>query len=332
MTISAGEMTSESAPVGEEVSGEVAGRSPWQIARSRFRRDKVSMVCLGVVIFFVLLAIVAPILAKFGAIDPYSYHSNLVTGIGSMPTGFGGGISAQHLLGVEPSTGRDLLSRVVLGITTSFIIATAATIISIGLGTIIGIISGYAGGWVDTAFGRFMDLVLAFPQLLMLLALSGPLKDRLTAMGVPSGDPVNFLYIIIVLGFFGWPYFARLIRGQVLSLREREFIEAAKSLGAKGPRIWFTELLPNIWAPILVYVTLILPQYIAAEAVLSYLGVGVTPPTPTLGNLLTSSVNFLLVDPVFFWLPGGLLVVLVLTFNLVGDGLRDALDPKSDRH
>ena len=332
MTVSAGEIELDTAAVGEEQAGEIAGRSPGQIARSRFRRDKVSMVCLAILIFFILLAIAAPILSHVGILDPYTGHPSLVQGIGSMPTGSFGGASADHWLGVVPQTGNDLLSRVIVGLTSSFIIAASATFISIFVGTIVGIISGFAGGWVDTLFGRFMDLVLAFPQLLMLLALTEPLKDRLKAMGVPDGNTVDFAYIIIVLGFFGWPYFARIIRGQVLSLREREFVEAARSLGAKGPRIWFTELLPNIWAPILVYMSLILPQYIAAEATLSFLGVGVRPPTPTLGNLLTDSVSYLLPDPMYFWVPGGLLVIVVLAFNLVGDGLRDALDPKSDRH
>ncbi|WP_137123452.1 ABC transporter permease [Segeticoccus rhizosphaerae] len=332
MTVTAGEFDVDSAIGGEERDTTIAGRSPGQIARSRFRRDKVSMVCLAILVFFILLAIAAPILNAVGVIDPDSGHPDLVQGIGSMPTGHLGGVSSDHWLGVEPQTGRDLLSRVVVGLTSSFIIAASATFIAIFIGTVVGIISGFSGGWVDTGLGRFMDLVLAFPQLLMLLALSQPLKDRLTAMGVPDGNTVDFAYVIIVLGFFGWPYFARIIRGQVLSLREREFVEAARSLGAKGPRIWFTELLPNIWAPILVYMSLILPQYIAAEATLSFLGVGIRPPTPTLGSLLTDSVNYLLVDPMFFWAPGGLLVIIVLAFNLVGDGLRDALDPKSDRH
>ena len=177
-----------------------------------------------------------------------------------------------------------------------------------------------------------MDLILAFPQLLMLLALSVVLIEKITNLGVPPGNPSRIVYLILVLGFFGFPYFARVIRGQVLSLREREFVEAARSLGARGPRIWFTELLPNLWAPILVFTSLILPANVSTEAALSYLGVGVGTPTPTLGNILTDSVNFLVSDPTYFVLPGLAIFAIVLSFNLLGDGLRDALDPKTDRH
>ncbi|HET7305600.1 MAG TPA: ABC transporter permease [Segeticoccus sp.] len=310
----------------------IKGRSPWQLARARFKRDKVSMVALTVTVLFVLVAIAAPLLVRAGVLDPYTNHQNLVGGLGSLPSGSFGGASLQHPLGVEPGTGRDLLSRIVYGIASSLFIGAVATAFSITVGTIVGIIAGYTGGWVDTAFGRLMDLVLAFPQILMLLALSIVVIDRLVAIGIPAGNPSRFTYVILVLGFFGWPYFARIIRGQVLSLRRREFVEAAQSLGARGPRIWFQEILPNTWAPILVYVSLLLPQYIAAEAALAYLGVSVQPPTPTLGNVLTDSVNYAGVDPIFFWAPGTLLVLLVLAFNLLGDGLRDALDPKTDRH
>ena len=157
------------------------------------------------------------------------------------------------------------------------------------------------------------------------------LIDKITNVGVPPGNPSRIVYLILVLGFFGFPYFGRIIRGQVLSLREREFVEAARSLGARGPRIWFTELLPNLWAPILVYTSLILPANVSTEAALSFLGVGVGVPTPTLGNVLTDSVNFLVADPTYFLLPGIAIFLIVLSFNLLGDGLRDALDPKSDR-
>ncbi|HET8599865.1 MAG TPA: ABC transporter permease [Segeticoccus sp.] len=310
----------------------IRGRSPWQLARARFRRDKVSMVALVVTVLFVLLGIAAPILVRAGVLDPYGQHQSLLGGLGSLPTGPFGGASLQHPLGVEPGTGRDLLARIVYGLASSLFIGAVATAFSIIIGTVVGIIAGFSGGWIDTALGRLMDLVLAFPQLLMLLALSIVVIDRLVAMGIPSGNPSHFTYVILVLGIFGWPYFARIIRGQVLSIRRREFVEAAESLGARGPRIWFTEILPNIWAPILVYVSLLLPQYIAAEAALAFLGVSVQPPTPTLGNVLTDSVNYAGVDPIFFWAPGAMLVLLVLAFNLLGDGLRDALDPKTDRH
>jgi peptide/nickel transport system permease protein len=310
----------------------IVGRSPWQIARSRLRRDKVSMVCLAIVIVYVLIAISAPILQKLGVIDPYKYNTNLLSVADGMPVGNFGGVSSAHPLGLEPQTGRDALSRIVGGITLSMLIASLATMFSLVLGSVIGIISGYTGKWVDFWFGRFIDLVLAFPQLLMLLALSVVLVQKITSVGVPPGAPSQIVYLILVLGFFGFPFFARIIRGQVLSLREREFVEASRSLGARGYRIWFTELLPNLWAPILVYGTLIFPTNVSAEAALSFLGVGVSAPTPTLGNVLTDSVTFLASDPTYFFLPGLAIFLLVLSTNLLGDGLRDALDPKSDRN
>ncbi|HEY8620586.1 MAG TPA: ABC transporter permease, partial [Dermatophilaceae bacterium] len=271
------------------------------------------------------------ILQKLGVIDPYSLHNNLLSLEDAMPSGNFGGVTGSHLFGVEPQTGRDLLSRLVLGVTLSMLIAVSATIFSIAVGTVIGIIGGYMGGAVDSVLGRLMDLILAFPQLLMLLALSVVLIEKITNLGVPPGTPSRVVYLILVLGFFGFPYFGRVIRGQVLSLREREFVEAARSLGARGPRIWFTELLPNLWAPILVFTSLILPANIGTEAALSFLGVGVSAPTPTLGNVLTDSVTFLVADPTYFILPGLAIFTIVLSFNLLGDGLRDALDPKSDR-
>lgn len=333
MTFSAGQLETEvPPPVAPVETSKIVGRSPWQIARSRLRRDKVSIAALVIVLLFVLMALASPILDRLGIIDPQTLHGDLVQGLGAMPTGPFGGVSSQHLLGVEPQTGRDLLSRLVSGVTLSMLIATSATLISVVIGTVLGIISGFMGKWVDFGIGRFTDLVLAFPQLLMLLALSPVLIERITSMGVPTGNPSAVVYLIVVLGFFGWPFFARIIRGQVLSLREREFVEASRSLGARSWRIWFTELLPNLWAPILVYTTLILPTNVSAEAALSFLGVGVKAPTPTLGNILTDSVTFLSADPTYFVLPGLFIFAFVLSCNLLGDGLRDALDPKADRH
>ncbi|HEY2041199.1 MAG TPA: ABC transporter permease [Jatrophihabitans sp.] len=310
---------------------QIAGRTPWQLARARARKDRTTMVALVVVVVAVIIAVVSPILVAMGLLKPEEQHQNLVTGLGSLPTGPFGGISTSHWLGVVPGTGWDLLSRIVLGIALSLLIATTATLISLILGTIFGLISGYLGKWPDFWISRTIDLVLAFPQLLMLLALSSVIIDRITALGVPAGNPSRIVYLILVLGFFGWPYFARIIRGQVLSLREREFIEAARSIGASNRRIYFKELLPNLWAPILIFFTLNLPINISAEAALSYLGVGVQSPTPTLGSVLTDAATYNGSDPTFFLAPGIVIFVLVLSFNLLGDGLRDALDPKSSR-
>ncbi|WP_375476970.1 ABC transporter permease [uncultured Jatrophihabitans sp.] len=333
MTVPVSEFEAEVSSVSalDEPTGEkgFAGRSPTQLAWVRLKRDKVSLIAGIIILLAVLLAIAAPFLESAGLFDPYSPSTAVLNSFGLPRTGFGG-ISGSHLLGVEPGTGRDVLSRIALGVSFSLLIATAATVISVVLGTIAGIVSGYAGGATDYWISRFMDLVLSFPQLLMLLALSSVLKNRLATI-FGSGTSTDAAYLIIVLGFFGWPYLARIVRGQVLSLRNREFVEAARSLGASRRRIWFRELLPNLWAPIIIYASLTLPLNISAEAALSYLGVGLQAPTPSLGNILNDSVSYYDADPFFFFAPGVVLVLIVLAFNLFGDGLRDALDPKSSR-
>jgi peptide/nickel transport system permease protein len=331
VTLSVGEFEAEQPPLLLGDSEETVGRSPWQLARERMRENKGAMIALWVVILFVLVAIAAPILQKLGVIDAVTGHSDLVQGPGALPTGPFGGATATHPLGVEPQTGRDLLSRILLGITLDMTIAVAATLLSIGLGTVLGLVAGFFGGFADWFIGRLMDLILAFPQLLMLIALSSVIVDRVTSLGVPEGNPSRITYMIAVLSAFGWPYFARIIRAQVLSLREREFVEAARMLGATRWRVSLKELLPNLWAPVLVYSTLVLPTYVSAEAAMSFLGVGIVPPTPTLGSLLQDSVNYASVDLTYFLAPGLTLFVVVLAFNQLGDGLRDALDPRADR-
>ena len=310
---------------------EIIGRTPWQITRSRLVRDKGTLIALCAAIFFIALALVAPILTHFGIIDPYGSNTDLVGGLGSLPKGPLGGVSAEHWMGVEPGTGRDILSRVIAGLTVSLVVATLAVLVSVVIGTIIGIVSGTAGGRVDWFFSRIIDFVLSFPQTLMLIALSTIVIDILQAAMGTDRTPASMVFMILVMGFFGWPYFARVIRGQVLSLKEREFIEAAKSLGASPRRIYFKELLPHLWAPILVYTTLIMPQNIATEAALGFLGVGSQAPTPPFGSILNDSVHYATSDPAYFIFPGVTLFLVVLSFNLLGDGLRDALDPKADR-
>jgi peptide/nickel transport system permease protein len=311
----------------------IKGRSPGQIVWRRLRQDRLTMIALGSSIFFVVLAAIAPLLAKLGWLNPDQTHPELVQGLGSMPEGFMGGVSSSHWLGVEPGTGRDLLSRIVTGMTTSLTVALLATIFSVVVGTVIGIVAGFAGGRVDWLLSRFMDLVLSFPSTLMLLSLQAVLVTQIaSAMGQPaSAPPPKIAFMVLVLGFFGFPFFARIIRGQVLSLREREFVEAARSLGARRGRIYFKELLPHLWAPLLVYTTLVLPANISAEAALGFLGVGLNPPTASLGAILNDTVAYALPDPAYFFFPGATVFLLVLSFNLLGDGLRDALDPKAGR-
>jgi peptide/nickel transport system permease protein len=305
------------------------GRSLRQIIWARLRRDKVAMICLVVLIVFYIMGISGPAVAGAFGIDPYKLDTAAISDLGGKPNLDWGGISAAHPLGVEWGTGRDIMAQLIYGLRISLVIATSATLITVAIGTIAGIVAGYSGGWTDTIIGRLMDLVLAFPFLLIVLALSGVLTQRLTALGVPDGNPSRILYLILVLSVFGWPYLARIVRGQVLSLREREFVESAVAMGSSKRRILFSEILPNLWAPILVYATLTLPAYIGTEAALSFLGVGVLPPETTFGAMLANSVTYFTVVPTYLFIPGTALVILVVSFNLLGDSLRDALDPKA---
>ena len=312
----------------------VLGKSPTQLAIGRFRRDKLSMAAFIVVAGYVIGALLAPVLYRLGVIDPFTLHQNLLDpNLGSVPKGSYGGISWSHPLGVEPGAGRDIMSRLWYGVTFSLTIALLSSLVAIVLGTVLGIISGFTGGLVDATIGRLVDLTLSFPQTLMLLALSAT-GVALAARYLPGNqsDPFpNAFYEILVLGLFGWPPICRLIRGQVLSIREREFVDAARLLGASRRRLYFKEILPNLWAPVLVSFTLTMPAYISAEAALSYLSVGIKPPTPTLGNVLVDSINYSSSDFTFFFFPALLIAIIVVSFNLLGDGLNDALDPKADR-
>jgi peptide/nickel transport system permease protein len=304
-------------------------RSQAQRTRARFLRDRVNVAGLVVCVVFAVLAVASPLLERWGLIDPSTTHPGLVQGIGSLPTGPMGGISADHWAGVEPGTGRDLLSRIISGLTTSLTVATLATLLSVTIGTALGMIAGLSRGLVDWGISRLVDLVLSFPALLMLLTLAPLMTDAVHhLLRLPTGPPSQIAFMVLVLSAFGWPYIARIVRGQVLSLREQEFVEAARSLGARSWWIQRRELLPHLWAPILVYATLMLPTYVAAEATLGFLGVGIQAPAASLGSILNDSVSYAAVDPAYFLIPGGVLALIVLALNLVGDGLKDAMDPE----
>jgi peptide/nickel transport system permease protein len=302
----------------------IEGRSLGQIAWMRLRRDKVAMAGGIVVVLLILVAIVGPHFVQ----NPDTYHPNLINPTFLRPNGAFGGISLAHPLGVEPETGRDLLARIVVGAQYSLLIAFLSTVLAVVIGTFFGIIAGYVGGWVDSLIARAMDVFLAFPLLVFALALAGVIPS--SAFGL-SGNSLRIAVLIFVIGFFNWPYMGRIIRGQTLSLREREFVDAARSLGARTPYILFRELLPNLVAPILVYATLLIPTNILFEAALDYLGVGLYVPTPTWGQMLSSAVQngYYYIDPEYMLVPGLTIFITVLAFNLFGDGLRDALDPKT---
>ena len=304
----------------------IEGRSLGQIAWMRLRRDKVAMAGGVVVLFLILVAIFGPFLVQ----NPTIYHANLIDPVYSRPIGPWGGISLAHPFGVEPVTGRDMLSRLVNGARVSLLIAFLSTALAVGIGVVMGVISGYFGGWVDSVIARLMDIFLAFPLFVFAIALVGVIPS--SAFGL-SGNSLRIGLLIFVIGFFAWPYMGRIIRGQTLSLREREFVDAARSMGARGPYILFRELLPNLVGPILVYATLLIPTNILFEAGLSYLGVGIIPPQPSWGGMLSDAVNngFYSIDPMYMILPGLAIFITVMAFNLFGDGLRDALDPKGIR-
>jgi peptide/nickel transport system permease protein len=310
---------------------EIAGRSLTQIAWGRLRRDKVAMVSLGIVLLVVLIAAAAPLITKLFGVDPLTFNNKVIDDAGGLPAGRWGGISLAHPLGVEPGTGRDLFARLLYGSRISLLIAFTGTFVTLMLGVVVGVIAGYSRGWLDTTLGRLMDLILAFPLLLILLAMANVLTQRLETSFHLSPAVARVTFIILILSMFAWPYLARIIRGQVLSLREREFVESAVSMGAGTPRILFKEILPNLWAPILVYATLLLPTFIAAEAALSFLGVGLLPPTPSWGAMLSDSVRYFTVMPGYLFIPGTYLFIVVLSFNLLGDSVRDALDPRAGR-
>jgi ABC-type dipeptide/oligopeptide/nickel transport system permease subunit len=324
------EMTPESAAPEAILAGvrgeSIEGRSLGRIAWMRLKRDKVAMGGGIFIVFLVLVAVIGPHLVQ----NPNIYHPTLINPTYSRPNGPFGGVSLAHPFGVEPQTGRDLLSRVVNGAQVSLLIAFLATGLAVGIGVIMGVIAGFFGGWLDAVIARTMDVFLAFPLLVFAIALVGVVPS--SAFGL-SGNSLRIALLIFVIGFFAWPYMGRIIRGQTISLREREFVDAARSLGARGPYILFRELLPNLVAPILVYSTLLIPVNILFEAALSYLGVGIIPPTPSWGGMLSDAVNngFYAVDPMYMIIPGLAIFLTVMAFNLFGDGLRDALDPRSSR-
>jgi peptide/nickel transport system permease protein/oligopeptide transport system permease protein len=302
----------------------IQGRSLGQIAWLRLRRDKVAMAGGVIVILLVLLAIFGPFFVQ----NPDTYHGNLIDPTFSRPIGPWGGISLAHPLGVEPTTGRDMLARIVIGARYSLLIGFLATLLAVAVGVLMGIIAGYFGGWADSLIARSMDVFLAFPLLVFAIALVGVLPGSWLGM---SGNFLRVFLLVFIIGLASGPYMGRIIRGQTLSLREREFVDAARSMGARGPYILFRELLPNLVGPILVYATLLIPTNILFEAALDYLGVGLIPPTPSWGQMLANAVTnqYYAVDPMYMIVPGMAIFITIISFNLFGDGLRDALDPRS---
>lgn len=273
-----------------------------------------------VIIVFVLAAIFAPLVTGITGQNPYTYHLNLLDSSGA-PLGAFGGISATHWFGVEPLTGRDLFSIVVYGARISLLVGISATVLSVLIGVLVGLTTGFFGGWYDRVGSRVVDVMFGFPVLVFMIAL--------TAI-VPTSFPKP-LFMIIIIGLFGWPAISRVVRGQVLSLRERSFVVASTAMGARGWTVALRQVLPNVSATIIVYTTIMVPSMIGFEAALSFLGVGVPPPTPSWGRTIGEAVGWVQVSPMYLVFPGAALFFITLAFNMLGDGLRDALDPKGAR-
>jgi peptide/nickel transport system permease protein len=296
------------------VNAPVQGRTQWQLTWRRLRSDRVSMIALAVIVIMVLLAIFAPAVAALThhPVDfPYPVQGENEDGnpVGPGTNGF--------LLGTD-STGRDLLVRILYGARISLFVGIVTTLIASVLGVTVGLIAGYFGGIIDTVLARFTDAVLAFPYIVLALALAVVFGPSLTI-------------IVVMITFFSWAGIARIVRGQTLSIKEKEYVEAARSLGAGPFRIMFFDILPNLLAPVLVIGTLYIPNAVVFESTLSYLGLGVQPPTPSWGNMLADAQNFYQVAWWYLVFPAAALLITTLAFNLLGDGIRDAMDPRTEK-
>jgi ABC-type dipeptide/oligopeptide/nickel transport system permease subunit len=337
MTVTALETVGSGEPeeTPRDASGKrIVGKSPSRIAWERLRSDKTAVVCGLIVLFLVLLGVFAPVICKLWGISPDSapnggtasqYISLGYPNIGPPFYPF----TWEHPLGLAMNTGYDNLARLLYGLRTSLLIASLATLFTTVIGVSYGLISGFAHGFLDRILGFVMDVFLAFPFILGALALapivSGAFSDQPEML-----KRAQFFALLGVLVLFGWLQLARLIRGQVLSLREREFVQAAQVIGVPTRRILFKELLPNMVAPIVVSISLSLPAFVAAEAGLSYLGIGLTG-TPSLGQTIVRAQPSYEQYPLYLWVPVVTVMVLVVALNLLGDSVRDAFDPKTRR-
>jgi len=317
----------------------VRARGYWEQVWLRFKRDKVA-IAGGVYIVFVVLAgfIGAPIAARILGHGPGDLFANglnekllpvgPLTHVPYVDPQTGAHHVTFFVLGGDSQLGRDEFMRLLYGTQVSLEVAVGATLLSIFAGVLMGSIAGYFGGWIDTIISRLTDITMAFPLLLFIIALASTAGPRLDGITLGIFDR-GVITLVIVLGFFGWYYPARIVRAQVLSLREKEFVEAARMVGASDARIIRSHLLPHLVAPIIVLSTISVAQYILAEAGLSFLGVGIKEPVASWGSLLAQGPNYYLTQPWLMVWPGLAVLFATLAFNLVGDGMRDAFDPRA---
>jgi ABC-type dipeptide/oligopeptide/nickel transport system permease subunit len=329
------------APLAGEAQA-VKARGYWELVWSRFKRDRLALASIGfIILLFFASFVLAPIMAHILGHGPNDIFADGVdahslapvgpwTHISEAPYPGASGNFGQTLLplGADGALGRDLFLRLLYGAQTSLEVALLATTASVGLGVLMGLSAGYFRGWVDTVVSRLIEIVMVFPFLLFIIALRVVAGDTLNKITFGVLAPGVFT-LALIFAVFGWFFPARIIRGVVLSLREKEFVEAARMTGASDLRIMRSHLLPHLVAPIIVYSTLIIATNIIAEAGLSFLGLGIEQPTASWGNLLAGAPDYYLTQPWLMVWPGLAILLTTFAFNLLGDGLRDAFDPRS---
>jgi peptide/nickel transport system permease protein len=306
-----------------DMGAEISARSPLQLFWRRFRRDRVAVASLLFIAFLVVIAVAAPLVVELlGLPGPYTQNPNLTDSFGS-PLG----PSGAHPFGVD-QLGEDVMSRVIYGTRVSLEVGIVGTAIATVIGVTLGVVAGFYRGWVDTLLSRLVDVVLSVPILLLGLGIGAACAVRGCLGGTIQTGLGEILFLIALAN---WTYVYRIVRGLVLSLREREFVDASRALGASNLRIMFREILPNLVAPIIVYSTLLIPLNILLEAALSFLGVGIRPPTASWGQMIAAATPIFNTAWWYMAFPGIALLLTVLAFNLLGDGLQDALNPRAAR-
>jgi peptide/nickel transport system permease protein len=320
--VDAGTLPAAESATDSAVADQPFAAGQWSRSLARLRQERWALAGGMAVLVLIVAALCAPLLARLEGQSPYVYHLDLLDDArGNAPRGALGGVSPQHWFGVEPLTGRDLFTIVLYGLRTSLLVGIVATAIAVTIGLAVGLAAAYFGGITDSVLSRFMDVMFAFPGLIFMIALTALVPDSLPRV----------LVVIGVIAVFGWTAIARVVRGQAKSLMNREFVLAARSLGAGWRWIVLHELLPNLVSTVIVFATLSVPAAVGTEAALSFLGVGIPPPSPDLGRSISDSIPWVQSDVMFLLFPAGLLFLAVLGFNLFGDGVRDALDPRTPK-